>query len=138
MSAAPIPARPLPALDVANTAFWTGGAEGELRITRCSECGYRSHPPVPRCPSCLSSRVAPSPVSGRAEVYSFTVNHQTWYPALPTPYVLAIVELVEQAGLRLTTALAGCDVDEVYVGMPVRVTFTQLEDVWLPFFEKDE
>jgi hypothetical protein len=28
-------------------------------------------------------------------------------------------------------------VDEVHIDMPVRVTFSQVEDVWLPFFERE-
>jgi uncharacterized OB-fold protein len=68
-------------------------------------------------------------------VHTFTVNHQPWYPNLDPPYVVAIVELPEQAGLRLTTNLVGVPVDEVQIGQPVQVTFEQYDDVWLPFFE---
>jgi uncharacterized OB-fold protein len=134
---APVPARPLPALDEANTDFWTGGAVGELRISRCAECGHWSHPPTPRCPLCFARQMRPQPASGCAVLHTFTINHHPWYPGLPTPYVVGIVELVEQPGLRLTTTIVGCDPDDVEVGMPVRVLFHQLEDVWLPFFEPD-
>jgi uncharacterized OB-fold protein len=52
--------------------------------------------------------------------------------------VLAIVELVEQAGLRLTTRLVDISPEAVLVGMPVRVQFEQVEDVWLPLFRRDD
>lgn len=68
---------------------------------------------------------------------SFTVNHQAWIPGLPVPYVVAIVELAEQAGLRFVSNIVGGSVDEVHIGMPVRVTFEQIEDVWIPLFERD-
>jgi uncharacterized OB-fold protein len=32
------------------------------------------------------------------------------------------------------TNIVGCAPDEVYVGMPVEVTFDEHDDVWLPLF----
>ena len=89
----------------------------------------------PRCPACLSKDLEVEAVSGQATLHTFTVNHQPWYPGLDPPYVIAIVELPEQEGLRLTTGIVGCAPDEVEIGMPLQVTFEQYEDVWLPFFE---
>ncbi len=86
-------------------------------------------------PSCLSKELDVDAVSGQATLHTFTVNHQPWYPGLDPPYVIAIVELPEQEGLRLTTGITGCVPDEVEIGMPLQVTFEHYEDVWLPFFE---
>lgn len=76
-------------------------------------------------------------MSGKGTVVSFTVNHQAWVPGLTVPYVVAIVELAEQAGLRFVSNIVGGSVDDVAIGMPVRVTFEQIEDVWIPLFERD-
>jgi uncharacterized OB-fold protein len=131
------PFRVLPRVTPENEHFWTGGETGELRFLRCQACGYYIHPPAPICPECLSKDLAPEPVSGRGVVYTFTVNHQAWFPTLDPPYVVAIVELTEQRGLRLTTNIYGCEPDDVTIGMPVRVVFDHYEDVWLPMFEPD-
>jgi uncharacterized OB-fold protein len=40
----------------------------------------------------------------------------------------------EQEGLRLTTNIVNCSIDDVYIGMPVQVVFDHREDVWLPLF----
>jgi uncharacterized protein len=128
------PFRVLPRVTEQNEHFWRGGAEGELRMLRCASCGYWIHPPAPICPACLSKDVTPEATSGRAVVHTFTVNHQPWIPTLDPPYVVAIVELPEQEGLRLTTNIVRCDIDEVAIGMPVRVAFEEYDDVWLPFF----
>jgi hypothetical protein len=56
---------------------------------------------------------------------------------LEAPYVLAIVEMDEQAGLRLTTNIVNCDIKTVAIGMRVRVLFEHCVDVWLPLFEPD-
>jgi uncharacterized OB-fold protein len=129
------PFRLLPRLDDTNRHFWTSGEDGKLRFLRCQQCGYWLHPPAPRCPRCLSKDLDVEAVSGLATLHTFTVNHQPWYPGLDPPYVIAIVELPEQDGLRLTTGITGCSPDDVEIGMPVQVTFEHYEDVWLPFFE---
>ena len=131
----PKPFRLLPRLDDRNREFWTGGEHGELRFWRCQDCGYWLHPPGVRCPQCLSKNLKVEATSGDATLHTFTVNHQAWYPSLDPPYVIAIVELPEQAGLRLTTGLVGCDIDAIEIGMPLHVTFDHYEDVFLPFFE---
>src|SRR5205085_1544912 len=82
--------RVLPRVTPDNEFFWTSGADGRLRFLRCDECNYYVHPPSPICPECLSKRLTPTPVSGRATVATFTINHQQWMPALEPPYVIAI------------------------------------------------
>jgi uncharacterized OB-fold protein len=131
------PFRLLPRLDDDNRAFWTGGEHGQLLLTRCDDCGYYVHPPGPVCPRCLSRSLSTTPASGRATVVSYTVNHQPWNPTMPTPYVIALVELAEQPGLRLMTNVVGCEPDEVDFGMPVQVTFEHHDDVWVPLFEPE-
>ena len=128
------PFRVLPAVDDATRPFWTGGEHGELRILRCRACGTWLHPPGPVCPVCLGTDLAPEATSGRAVVHTYTVNHQPWFPGLEPPYVVAIVELVEQEALRLTTSLVDVALDDVKIGMDVEVTFERYDDVWLPFF----
>jgi acetyl-CoA acetyltransferase/uncharacterized OB-fold protein len=127
--------RPLPQLTPANTWFWTSGADGELRIQRCAECGQLVHPPVPICPVCRSRDHAPTTVSGRATVVGFTVNQHPWHPAFEPPYAIANVALEEDPTVHLTTNVVGCDPDKVHVGQRVVVHFEQHEDVWLPLFE---
>ena len=133
MTAPGPPIRLLPRLDADNTFFWTSGADGRLRFLRCRACRTYVHPPSPRCPACLDGDLAPEPVSGRAVVESYTVNHQQWIPG-SEPYVVAWVSIVEQPDVRLTTNLVGLEPDELRVGMPVEVLFEEHEDVYLPLF----
>jgi uncharacterized OB-fold protein len=130
------PVRLLPLVTPENEHFWTGGAEGELRFLRCTECRSFVHPPAPVCPGCLSKSCRPEAVSGRARVHTFTVNHQPWIPGFDPPYVVAIVELEEDPSVRLTTNIVGCEIEEVEIGMSVRVCFEELsEGIFLPLFE---
>lgn len=127
------PFRVQPALDDTNRFFWTGGEDGRLRFLRCQSCGYYLHPPAPRCPQCGGRALAPEAVSGRGEVFSYTVNHQSW-DGSTEPYVIVLVALPEQEGLRLTSNLVDCDPDDVRIGMPVEVVFEQHDLVWFPLF----
>ena len=130
--------RPLPALGTETAPFWTGGAEGELRLPRCTRCEVLLHPSQVVCPTCLDSELAWTAVEGRAVVVGCTVNLQVWMPGYLPPYSVAIVELVAAPGVRLTTNIVGCPPDDVHVGMGVRVTFVQQADVWFPLFEPDD
>lgn len=133
MTATGPPIRLLPRLDDTNSFFWTAGEEGVLKFLRCQDCGRYFHPPAPLCPYCLSREIAPSGVSGRGRVHSFTVNYQQWIPG-SDPYVIALVAIDEQDDVRLTTNLVGCDASDVHIGMEVEVTFEAHDDVWLPLF----
>lgn len=131
------PPRTLPALDNDNTPFWTGGANGELLIARCSDCGYYVHPPTDFCPSCESRAVAPQPVVGRGEIVTMTVNHRAWFTGLPVPYVVAMVAIEEQPDVHLITNIVDCDPLTVKIGDKVKVRFEQAEDLWIPLFAPD-
>jgi uncharacterized OB-fold protein len=122
-----------PKITSRNSHFWQAG-DGVLRLQRCQECGTYLHPPAPVCHTCRSMRVAPEGLSGRGVVYAYTVNHYQWLPDMEPPYVVALVELVEQAGLRLLTNVVGCPVDEVRTGMEVEVVFARNDDVYVPLF----
>jgi uncharacterized OB-fold protein len=127
-------ALPVPQITDENGAFWTGGRDGELLIIRCTSCGYWIHPPTPRCPHCLSDAVEPQAVSGRGTVYSYTINRQAWVPGLEVPFVIAMVELDEQPGLRLMTNIVDCPTEEVEIGMPVEVAFVERGEAFIPVF----
>jgi uncharacterized protein len=132
-SDAPVP-RQLPELEPETTFFWQSGADGRLRILRCSQCGHYQHPPWPRCPVCGSEDVAPVVVSGKGRVKTYTINIQPWVPGLEAPFVFAAVELDEQPELYVFTNILG-PVNAVRAGMRVEVTFEQREDVYLPLFK---
>ena len=126
--------RVLPELTAENHFFWTSGADGRLRMLRCTDCSHFIHPPAPTCPQCLGDRLSPTPLSGTGTVCTFTVNMKTWLPGFEAPYMIAMVELAEQPGLRVTTNIVECEPLAVSIGMPVEVVFEQCDDVWIPLF----
>jgi len=131
--------RPLPALEPYTEAFWRGCRAGRLDMLRCTQCGWIIHPGRPICPRCHGNQLAATTLSGRAHLHSFTVNHKAWFPGQAVPYVIGLVELAEQTGLRLTTNIVNCPLERIAIDMPLRVTFEILnDDVALPLFEPVE
>lgn len=127
--------RKLPALTTDTCHFWQGGASDQLLIHFCKVCDRYFHPPAPVCPCCCSNDVEPRPTSGLGNIVSFTINYQQWNPTLEVPYVVAIIELDDQPGLRLLSNIINYPPEEVSIDLPVRVCFEKHEDIWLPLFE---
>jgi uncharacterized OB-fold protein len=131
----PGPRRMLPEINDMNQYFWCGGADGRLHILQCGDCATYIHPYAARCSHCRSANLSPQPVSGQGVVVGVTVNYQPWIPGVETPYVVALVELDEQADIRLMTNMPRTPVDDVRIGMRVKVHFEQNGDVYVPLFE---
>jgi uncharacterized OB-fold protein len=127
------PPRILPSLTAETRDYWTGGRDDQLLIQRCDVCARWQHPPTASCVECAGT-VTAQPVSGEAEIFTFTVNHHAYNPAVPPPYVIAIVELAEQAGLRLVTNIVDCSPDDVRIGQAVRARFEPNGDIFVPVF----
>ncbi len=128
---------PLPDPDDLTRFFWEGVKQHRLLILRCQECGNYIHYPRPICNKCLSMNLAPDQVSGRGTLYSYTVTMQAFHPYFvdKVPYILAVVELSEQEGLKLTTNIIDCPENRLHIGMPVEVVFREVAPGFtLPLF----
>jgi uncharacterized protein len=127
---------PVPRITVESGFFWTAHDDDALWMLRNSRTGEWLHPPPADDPG-TGEPLTPAPLSGKGTVFTFTVSYQSFLPGLAVPYVVGIVELAEQEGLQLTTRIVNCEPEEVRIGMPVRVVFTERDGVRLPFFEPD-
>jgi uncharacterized OB-fold protein len=104
---------------------------------RCESCGFFVHYPEPVCPRCQSRQLLPAPVSGRGVIHSYTITHHQGAPGFQdeVPFVVALVELEEQVGLRVIANIRGCSPSDVRIGMPVEVVFEEAAPgVTLPQF----
>lgn len=125
--------RILPEVDDVTGPYWTGGAVGELRVAHCDSCRRYLHPPRPTCQDCgCTTRFVA--VSGNGVLFTYTVAYQQFHPDVPVPFVIALIELDEQPGLRVAANVVDCDPDALVCGMPVRVQFEQHGDAFVPVF----
>ncbi|MDO8733277.1 MAG: OB-fold domain-containing protein [Actinomycetota bacterium] len=128
---------PLPLPNELTKPFWEGAAKGQLVIQRCNACGHLQHAPEPVCSACLSFDLGSAAVSGTGTVYTFCIATQAFHPYFEDklPFVIAVVELDDQPGLKMITNIVDVDPDSVRVGDRVGVTFNLLgEGFMLPVF----
>lgn len=123
MSEAP---RPKPEPTEISQPFWDACARGELVVQRCTDCQTLRHYPQLRCPACQSPDYDWARLSGRGEIYSYTVAHRAFHAAWAdhAPYVLATLELEE--GVRMQCDLLGVSPETVAIGQRVEVYFEDL------------
>lgn len=55
-------------------------------------------------------------------------------PGLEVPYILAIIDLDDQPGVRLTVRIVGSQPEDLRIGAPVQVDFEVKEDIAIPVF----
>jgi uncharacterized OB-fold protein len=116
--------------------YWKAAREHRFIIQKCGDCGQAQFYPRRVCSHCLSSKLEWIEASGKATVYSCSVNYRAGHPgfAEKTPFVLAIVDLAE--GPRMMTNIVKCDPESVRIGMAVEVCFDDVTDeVTLPMFQ---
>jgi uncharacterized protein len=130
--------RPLPDLDRAETEpYWEAARRHELVLLRCNDCRRWIWYPQRRCYECGSVSLGWEPIGGAGEVYSFVVLRHVLHPGFASrlPLAVALVSLDDAPYVRLTANILDCPAEDVYVGMPVEVTFEKVtEDITLPQF----
>ena len=127
--------RPLPSPNALTAPYWQAAHQRELKLPRCVVCAKFHFYPRSACPHCGSTQLGWHTVSGKGEVYSFTVVHRAPSKGFEelVPYVVAVVALAE--GPHLMTRLTQVSPDAVRIGMPVQVDFEKQDDeTTLPVF----
>ena len=126
----------LPLVDSESEPFWQAAREGRFLIMYCRPCEQAYFYPRRYCPRCWSDETEWREASGRGTVYTYSVVHQN--PAPPfrdwCPYAVVLVDLDE--GVRVMGNWdRAADLDALAVGLPVQVTFEQMNDeIALPRF----
>ena len=105
--------------------FWDATARHELVAAQCADCGTFRMPPTPFCPCCQSQRIDWQTLSGRGEVYSYTIVERAILPGMDEhlPYVPAVITLDGAGGVRLISNLVEVEVADIRVSMAVRVVW---------------
>jgi len=116
--------RPQSNLDTAY--FWEGAAAGELRIQRCTACGSLRHPPGPACQDCQALARDFVVADGHGTVFSYVVHRHPPVPGQELPILLVLVDLPE--GVRMIGRLKDVEPGEIEIGMPVRASYTVVDE----------
>ena len=128
--------KPLPIINEDNAPYWEYAKKHELRMQKCTRCGYIRFPVSIVCPKCHSMEAEWTRLSGRGKGYSYIIYHQAYHPSYKDdiPYAVAIIQLDE--GPRMESNITGCQMEDIKIDMPVEVYFDDVtEDISLPKFK---
>ena len=128
--------KPVPVPTKETQPYWDGCKQHELRVQKCTACGHHQFYPRLYCSACMSDQIEWIKASGRAKVLSYTIVYRPVTQAFSSdvPYVVAMVTLAE--GPQMMTNIVGCEPEQVYIGMPVQVTFEDwTEEISIPKFK---
>lgn len=125
---APRVPRSLPTPVALGAEWYAALARGELRFQRCGGCRRWRHPPRYLCPGCGSEQWEWAPVSGRGELFSWTVTHQPLHPGFAdrVPYPIVVVELEE--GVRVVCGVDDLEPSDFRLGLPVALVAEPVND----------
>ena len=116
-----------PALvDATTLPFWQAAAEHRLVVQRCTGCGHMRLPPAPVCPECRSTDSDWKQLSGRGEIYTYTVVHRPIAAGQQLPFVIAVIALEGAGGVRMISNVVGASPDELAIGLPVELVWEDM------------
>jgi uncharacterized protein len=129
---------PLPDLDYKDAApFWEGTRVGEIRFTKCQDCGKFHWYPNLLCPFCHSPNIKWQALTSQPRLFTWTyVDYNLPTVALRGPLIVILVEYDEAPDLYLTSDLVECKPEDVKIGMPLQAVFQKVNDrLTMPLFK---
>ena len=124
------PPKPLPEAIAFEAPYWEAARRGELTLQRCVGYDVFLHPPqlsAPHwCPGAKLEWVTfGSDIVGT--LYTFTIVHRAFNKAFldDAPYAIAMCDIAQAPGARVMANVIGIPLDDIRIGMPLRM-------VWQP------
>lgn len=116
---------PVPRVDDRNRFYWDAIANGRIDLLKCRNCGHFVHFPRPICDHCRSADLAPETISGRGRLYSYCEINQVGHPyfADKVPYVIGVIDIDEEPGIRIPAGLVDCTYDELTCDIAMEAVF---------------
>ncbi|MEM7412798.1 MAG: zinc ribbon domain-containing protein [Myxococcota bacterium] len=119
-----------------------GWLDKRLLINRCSDCSAFHHPPKPICHVCWSENLVPTEVEGTGTVHLAMHLHQG-APAPDVdyakgPHPVVTVDLDGTDGVRFSSTVVDLPVEEVVIGLPVKLDWIERYGQPFPVFRKRE
>jgi len=130
------PARFLPGDQIAISTnpdtepFWSAAKDERLTACQCGACGHFRMPPSPFCPYCSSRDKQWPELPATGAVFTYAICSRNPATGADFVYVPVVVEPDGAPGVRLIGNIAGCDAEDVHIGMPVKVAWTDIQDGW--------
>lgn len=127
-------AKPTPNPSRLTQGYWDQIQKRQLVVMKCQTCRATVFFPKAWCPSCLSTEMTWSPVSGLGTILTYTIVHQAPFDSYreSVPYVIALVEMAD-AAMQMMTNIVNVAPEQVAIGMAVQVVFEERTRNGAPF-----
>ncbi len=126
---------PQPMADTEAVPWWEAAAKHKLLVQQCTQCQHTQLPPAPVCSACRADELGWLEISGKGEIYSYTVVHRPIALGQEVPFVIAVVLLEGAGGVRIITNIVEADLDALAIGLPVAVAWEDMSaDLAIPRF----
>jgi len=126
---------PPPMADAITLPWWQAAAEHRLVVQHCTACEHTRLPPSPLCPECRAADSDWKEVSGRGEVYTYTLVHRPIAAGQELPYVIAVVALEGAGGVRMISNLVDVSPEQLAIGLAVELVWEDMStDLAIPRF----
>jgi uncharacterized protein len=118
---------PYPIPEYGTEPYWEAANQERLVMQKCDACQKLRFTPAPLCTFCASDAYTWAELSGKGKIITWTVITHPIHPAAvaKVPYVVVVVELAEQEGLRMVSNLIDAEAGEIAVDATVEVAFEQ-------------
>lgn len=110
-----------------NATFWEYIAEGQFRMQQCSSCQRFRYPASFICSHCSSVEFKWEPISGKGEVFTYTIMHKVYHPAFKdkVPYNISVIKLDENVHFLSNVE---CNSKEISIGMRVKAVLRDIDE----------
>jgi len=126
---------PSPMADAITLPWWEAAADHRLVVQRCTSCDHTRLPPAPVCPECRSAESDWKELSGRGEVYTYTLVHRPMAAGQKLPFIIAVIALEDSGGVRMISNVVDVEPDELAIGLPVEIVWEDMsEELAIPRF----
>lgn len=129
--------KPLPVTKGVGETFWKGLKKRQFLVQYCSDCKEWVFYPRILCPYCGGENLDYIEHEGTGEVYSYTVVYKPRNTSFKNevPYIVALVNL-DGGKARLMTNIVSCPIENIAVGLKVKIEYTDITDgITLPIFK---
>ncbi len=117
---------PPPLANTTTYPWWKAAAEHRLVVQRCTACQHTRLPPAPVCPECRAAESDWKEVSGRGEVYTYTLVHRAIAAGQKLPCIIAVIALEDAGGVRIISNLVDVNPEELEIGLPVELVWEDM------------
>ena len=117
------PYRVMPKPDEWSAPYWEASNEDRLVLPQCQHCKYFLHPLRQFCFNCSNPLpdIGYGKLSGKGKLYSFTLEYHAEINGFEdkVPFITAVIELDDQAGLRVWGNILEADYEDLTLDLPV-------------------